>query len=120
MSDGRRQHPLAEATARAHAFDDAIAASQAEGEALDARIAALSALTEPTLEARAELWGLAQAVQVACTHQEPGATVAFWNWYRSSIGRIRNEAERLFGHAAWVRDIRGPNFEPLGVGRRRT
>ena len=49
-------HPLAEACRRCHDFPDAIDSARVQGERLDAQIVGLSALMEPTPEAKAQIW----------------------------------------------------------------
>lgn len=101
-------HPLAIATAAAHPWDDCVRSSEAEGEALDARVSALASFTEPSAEARAELVALARAIGAAVTREEGGGrTARLYGWWRSSLGTIRQHAARL-GYDAEALDVRGP------------
>jgi hypothetical protein len=103
-------HVLAAATSRAHPFDDAIGASEREGVALDADVAALVALLEPTAEARAHIWQLAQQIGAAAGREAAGdAGGALAAWARAGLARCRAAAGRLFGPA-----------DPLGLDLRAT
>ncbi len=104
-------HPLAQAAAHCHPWTDAVLAAQAQGEALDARVAALASLTEPTLAAREEIVAVARALGEAAGQQESGATPRYWTWYRSQVGVIIAHAVRL-GFDPEALDIRKPSWRP--------
>jgi hypothetical protein len=106
-------HPLALASAGCHPWHDAVVAADALGRAVDARIAALSVLTEPTGAARDEIRAVLAEFGRAAGSVSGGEFSAYWTWYRGGISAIRREADRLFAGEAWVGDVRGPNWTPL-------
>ncbi len=105
-------HPLALAARRAHPWDDAIRAAQAQGEAIDTRIAALAVLSEPTDAARTEIRAALAELGRAVAAQAGGEVPPLWSWYRSALGEIARHARRLFRGESWVQDIRPPAWTP--------
>ena len=105
-------HPLATAAARAGGGTDVILSADALGRRVDARITALSDLTESTDAARDEIRAaLAEFCRAAAT-VSGGEDNGFLAWERSQIATIRDCAERLFAGEDWLVDVRGSRWRP--------
>lgn len=105
-------HVLATAAARAGFGTDVVVSCDDLGRRVDARVAALAALTEPTEEVRGEVEGALREFLRAAGSVSGGEHPAYWSWYRGTVALLRAHAERLFAGSAWVGDIRGPNWTP--------
>lgn len=105
-------HPLARAAARAGGGTDVVRSCDALGRRVDARIAALADLAEPTAPARDEIRAALAEFGRAAGSVSGGEFPAYWAWYRGGVGAIRREATRLFPGEEWTSDIRGPSWTP--------
>jgi hypothetical protein len=90
-------HPLALATRSAHPWDDAVLASQAEAEALDARITALALVLVPSAAAEAELRDLAREISSAAGREGAGGQGAgrVLAWRNGQMQQLKGHAVRL-------------------------
>lgn len=106
-------HPLAQAAARAGGGTDVVLSCDALGRRVDAAIAALTTLSDPTDFARQEIRGVLKEFGRASASVSGGEFSGYWKWYRNQIGAIRQAADRLFKGEDWVSDIRAPAWRSV-------
>jgi hypothetical protein len=100
-------HALAWGTTTAHPWRDAIASSEAEGLALDARVLALADVSTASPAVETELRSLAAAISAAATREASGGQYAdrVLAWRNAQMGTLRGHATRL-GYDAQALELR--------------